>query len=72
MPRQWRPSILSLAWRAHPCAGMPCPARPFVDVSQGCTKKNGCMVSMNSERFLSFALWRANVTVTHHQARARS
>ena len=26
------------------------------------------MVSMNSERFLSFALWRANVTVVHHQA----
>ena len=30
--------------------------------------QNGCMVSMNSERFLSFALWRANVTVVHHQA----
>jgi hypothetical protein len=26
------------------------------------------MVSMNSERFLSFALWRANVTVVHHQS----
>ena len=25
---------------------------------------------MNSERFLSFSLWRANVTVAHHQARA--
>jgi len=23
---------------------------------------------MNSDRFLSFALWRANVTVVHHQA----
>ena len=26
------------------------------------------MVSMNSERFLSFALWRANVTIVHHQS----
>ena len=26
------------------------------------------MVSLNSERFLSFALWRANVTIVHHQA----
>ena len=26
------------------------------------------MVSMNSERFLSFALWRSNVTIVHHQS----
>ena len=66
-----RPSPLALraATPPLPPAGMPCASRPFLDVSQACPKKNGCMVSMNSERFLSFSLWRANVTVAHHQAR---
>jgi len=40
-----------------------CIPKPFVDVAAQCPKRAGCMVSMSSERFLSFALYRANLTV---------
>jgi hypothetical protein len=40
-----------------------CNPRPFADTSGMCTKRAGCMISLSSERFVSFALFRANVTV---------
>lgn len=40
-----------------------CNPKPFADTAALCTKRAGCMVSMSSERFLSFALYKANLTV---------
>lgn len=50
-----------------PDAGAAFWAAPGSDAPHPCGKKSGCMISLNSERFLSFALWRANVTVQHRQ-----
>jgi hypothetical protein len=40
-----------------------CHPKPFHDTSKDCTKRAGCMLSMSSERFLSYSLYRANLTV---------
>ena len=44
-----------------------CTPKPFVDYAARCRKHAGCMLSLNSERFLAFALYRANVTVVRMQ-----
>lgn len=40
-----------------------CRPRRFADISHQCTKKAGCMLSLSSERFLAFSLYRSNLTV---------
>jgi hypothetical protein len=40
-----------------------CTPKRLVDVAHECKKKAGCMISLNSERFAAFALYRANLTV---------
>jgi len=40
-----------------------CTPRPFADTASLCKKSAGCMLSMNSERFVAFALYHANLTV---------
>ena len=40
-----------------------CTPKRFVDIASTCKKKAGCMISLSSERFVSFALYRANLTV---------
>ena len=54
------------AWRCAPGASPGqnvCEPKHFVDTAAECTKRSGCMLSLSSERFLSFALYRANVTI---------
>lgn len=40
-----------------------CVPKPFIDTASLCKKRAGCMISLNSERFLAFALYTTNVTV---------
>ena len=40
-----------------------CKPKPFADTAARCVKRAGCMLSLNSERFLALALYRANITV---------
>ena len=40
-----------------------CKPKRFVDTVGQCKKSSGCMISLNSERFVAFALYRANLTV---------
>ena len=44
-----------------------CRPKLFRDDSARCPKPSGCALSLNSEKFLAFALWRAGVGVVLHQ-----
>lgn len=49
------------------CGNGTCTPKPFCDHqddSQPCTRRYGC-VSFNSEKFLQYALWKADVSVEH-------
>jgi len=56
----------SASWRCHQhdeSNKQLCAVRPIVNVADQCKKRSGCMLSLSSEKFLNFALHRANLTV---------